>query len=178
MLLALLKKNLLEIMFCFTYCKMNQRFILWRLLFCWYIQYDRYIYIEYVFYLYLMQYVNLMARTISDWLFTFSCKHEHRATRKLPQFLFRLAELTTFSFYANVSSSEDCQQEGILGNGSLWFCVAALTVLYPQCDYETLTNGQPTARIFTKFFWTRQSVNSVDAHLCWCREAFMWCLSG
>lgn len=39
---------MLEIAFCFTYCKMNQRFILWRLLFCWYIQYDKYIYIEYL----------------------------------------------------------------------------------------------------------------------------------
>lgn len=48
MLLALLKRIVLEMVFCFTYCKMNQRFILWRLLFCWYIQDDKYIYIEYL----------------------------------------------------------------------------------------------------------------------------------
>lgn len=81
MLLALLKRTVLEIVFCFTYCKMNQRFILWRLLFCWYTQYDRYIYIEYVCYLYLMQYVNLMARMISGWLFTFCRKT--RASRHM-----------------------------------------------------------------------------------------------
>lgn len=79
MLLALLKRIVLEIVFCFTYCKMNQRFILWRLLFCWYIQYDRYIYIEYVCYLYLMQYVNVMM--ISGWLFMFSRRHEQCAAR-------------------------------------------------------------------------------------------------
>lgn len=111
------------------------------------------------------------------WLFTFSWKHEHHTTQKLPQFLFSLTQLMSFSVYANVSSSEDCQQEGILGNGSLWFCLAALNVLHPQCEYETLTNWQPTAWIFTKLFWTWRSVNSADVHLCWCHEAFMWCLS-
>lgn len=95
MLLALLKR----IVFCFTYCKMNQRFILWRLLFWWYIQYDRLIqYIEYVCYLYLMQYVNVMMM-ISGWLFTFS--RQSWATRQMKRPPRASGYLTSHSTFQN-----------------------------------------------------------------------------
>lgn len=97
------------------------------------------IYIEYVCYLYLMQYVNLMVRMILT-----DCSRLAVHTSIAPHETYLsscsdCSELTTLSFYADVSSSEDCQQDGILGN-LLLFCVAALKVLHPQCDYEILTN--------------------------------------
>lgn len=75
MLLALSKRKraALEIVFCFTYCKMNQRFILWRLLFCWYWHYDRSLYIlnMCVIYIWCSMWLWWLGR-ISGWLFMFS----------------------------------------------------------------------------------------------------------
>lgn len=163
MLLALLRRTVLEIVFCFTYCKMNQRFILWRLLFCWYIQYDRYIYIEYEFYLYLMQYVNLMMMRISGWLFTCSWrKVEHRATWKLPHFLFRLAKQMSFCFYAKSTAALSASRR------ELWEMFLEIFpscfVVPHKCEYDHLKIWQTGRNSYKlKFFWTWKSLIFVGA---------------
>lgn len=182
MLLALSKRKraALEIVFCFTYCKMNQRFILWRLLFCWYWQYDRSIYILNMCVVYIWCSMRLWwLGRISGWLFTLTGQHEHRATWKLPHFLFRLAKAKVFQLLCKRQWRRQLLAGGDHGkcfrkHSSLCFVLQRLKILQHQ---------QETEDFF--FLQSKRMALGILEHLAfealylrWCCGAFKWRLTG